>query len=176
VVNIARIILSISTLHVQYTRISPVICIVHLFRASLLACMVISNSFALRGSSCKTNIYYRQYCVYRSAFIVNIRNILKIIVYLPLLISIWTHWVLHDQYYCQFRNTNNKYSSSKGPFSKHLTIVDTFKMHETLPNFEMAPGRHAVWTSPSPYNVTIWRMRKCTAKELNLGKGACLEG
>lgn len=44
-------------------------------------------------------------------------------------------------------------------------------MHETLPNFELAPGRHAVWTSPSPYDVTIWRMRKYTAIKLNLGWG-----
>ena len=41
----------------------------------------------------------------------------------------------------------------------------------------MAPGRHAVWTSPSPYDVTIWRMRKCTAKKLNAGKGGvCWKG
>jgi hypothetical protein len=36
---------------------------------------------------------------------------------------------------------------------------------------KMASGRHAVWTSPSPPDVTVWRLRNYIAKKLNHGKG-----
>lgn len=51
-----------------------------------------------------------------------------------------------------------------------------FVMYKTFPYFSgLAPGRHAVWTSPSFRDVTVWRLRNCTAKKLNhgTGEGAC---
>lgn len=70
-------------------------------------------------------------------------------------------------------DTYEKFQLPNQVLANNLIYIGVvFKMRKIFLNISvMAPGRHAVWTSPSLRDVTVWRLRNYIAKKLNHGKG-----